>query len=57
MKNLTDYLNMLLLIQLGDHDLIKVWWDSPNLAFDNKCPKDVDENAVKHYLEGHCFGK
>jgi hypothetical protein len=36
MKNLTDYLNMLLLIQLGDHDLIKQWWDSPNLAFDNK---------------------
>jgi hypothetical protein len=42
---------------LGDSDLIKLWWESPNAAFDNKCPKDVDENTVKNYLEGHYFGK
>jgi hypothetical protein len=57
MKNITDYINILLMILLGDSDLIKLWWETPNAAFDNKCPKDVDENAVKHYLEGHCFGK
>lgn len=52
MKNLTDYFNLLLLAMLGDHELVKRWWDTPNLAFDNKCPKDVDENKVKSYLEG-----
>jgi hypothetical protein len=57
MRNLTDYLNILLMLLLGDHDLIKEWWNSPNAAFDYKCPKDVDEDTVKHYLEGHCFGK
>jgi hypothetical protein len=53
MKNLTDYFNILLLAMLGDRELVKRWWDTPNLAFDNKCPKDVDENKVKSYLEGY----
>lgn len=52
----TDYLNNLLLMLLGDPLLIAQWWDSPNLAFEGQCPKDVPEAQVKAYLEGHCFG-
>jgi hypothetical protein len=57
MNSITDYLNMLLMVLLDDSALIKLWWETPNAAFDNKCPKDVDENTVKNYLEGYCFGK
>ena len=50
------YLNMLLLGLIGNRDLVKTWWTTPNRGFDNKCPCDVDEATVKAYLEGHCYG-
>lgn len=56
MKNLTDYMNTMLFALIGDHDLVAKWWSSPNRAFEGQCPKDVDEQKVKAYLEGHCFG-
>ena len=56
MKNLTDYMNTMLLALIGDHRLVETWWTTPNMAFDYVCPKDVPEQEVKAYLEGHCFG-
>lgn len=56
MKNLTDYINAMLFALIGDHDLVVNWWTSPNAAFEGRCPQDVDENTVKAYLEGHCYG-
>ena len=55
MKNLSDYINAMLLTLLGDHDLIAKWWNSPNGAFDGQCPQDVDENTIKSYLENFLF--
>jgi hypothetical protein len=56
MKNLADYLDAMLFALLGNRELIAKWWTSPNLAFEGQCPCDVDENVVKAYLEGHCYG-
>lgn len=56
MKNLSDYCNAMLFSLIGDHDLVVNWWTSPNRAFEGQCPKDVPEQEVKAYLEGHCFG-
>jgi hypothetical protein len=55
MKNLSEYLNIMLLSLLGDPKLAMTWWTTPNLAFDMQCPQDVDENKIKNYLESHCF--
>jgi hypothetical protein len=57
MKNLSDYLHLMLMSLLGDHDLAKMWWTTPNAAFEGQCPQDVDEQVVKAYLEGYCFGQ
>lgn len=56
MKNLTDYMNSMLLALLGNQELVAKWWTSPNRAFEGQCPRDVPEQKVKAYLEGHCFG-
>jgi len=56
MKNLSDYINVMLFALLGDHELVAKWWTSPNAAFEGRCPQDVDEHTVKAYLEGHCYG-
>ena len=56
MKNLSDYLHLMLMSLLGDPQLVSAWWASPNAAFDMQCPQDVDEQLVKAYLEGHCYG-
>lgn len=32
-----------------------VWWYSPNKAFNNQNPADVDINLVRDYLVWHCF--
>lgn len=50
------YLNMLLLGLIGNRKLVGAWWNTPNRAFDNQLPKDVDESLVKHYLESQCYG-
>lgn len=50
------YFNSLLLSLLGNHNLVNIWWNTPNRAFDMQCPKDVDETKVQSYLEGYCYG-
>jgi hypothetical protein len=55
MKNLTDYINAMLLALLGDRDMVTKWWTSPNLAFGMQCPQDVDEDLIKSYLENFLF--
>ena len=51
-----EYLNKLLFSMLGSQALVFLWWTSPNQAFQNRCPKDVAEEKVTAYLEGHAFG-
>lgn len=51
----TDYLNVLLLSLLGNHELVTKWWTTPNKGFDMQCPQDVPEAKVKAYLESFCF--
>jgi len=48
--------NGMLMGMLGSDALIEKWWNSPNKAFDDKCPVDVDHDKVVHYLMFHCFG-
>jgi len=40
----------ILLAMLGNDKLINSWWNTPNKAFDNLCPKDADEFKVLSYL-------
>jgi hypothetical protein len=47
------YLNMLLMGLIGNSELVKKWWTTPNKAFDMHLPKDVPEHMVKNYLEAH----
>lgn len=48
--------NTMLLGLLGSDALVEKWWNSPNKAFDNKCPVDIDEKDVVSYLMWHSFG-
>lgn len=50
------YLNMLLLGLIGDRNLVSAWWNTPNRAFEGQLPKDIDQETIKNYLEGHCLG-
>ena len=52
----TPTANLMLISMLGSNDLVDKWWISPNKAFDNKCPVDVDDQDVIKYLTSHCFG-
>ena len=52
----TPTANLMLISMLGSNDLVDKWWISPNKAFDNKCPVDVDNQDVIKYLMSHCFG-
>ena len=52
----TPTANLMLISMLGSNDLVDKWWISPNKAFDNKCPVDVDNQDVMKYLMSHCFG-
>ena len=49
------YLNTLLMALLGNRDLAKTWWTTPNRGFDMQCPCDVDEITVQKYLEFYCY--
>lgn len=49
------YLNMLLMGLIGNSELVKQWWSTPNKGFGMLCPKDVPEIEVKKYLEGFAF--
>lgn len=48
--------NSMLMAMLGSDALVEKWWNSPNKAFDNKCPVDVDQKDVVEYLMFHTFG-
>ena len=48
--------NSMLIAMLGSDALVEKWWVSPNKAFDNKCPVDVDQQIVVEYLMWHSFG-
>lgn len=48
--------NSMLMGMLGSDALVEKWWVSPNKAFDNKCPVDVDKQDVVEYLMWHSFG-
>lgn len=50
-----DKLNQLLMTMLGSEELVNEWWQSPNKAFDNKRPCDVELSQVKDYLIWHAF--
>lgn len=46
-------LNIMLFAMLGSDDLVNKWWESPNLAFENKTPNqmyDEDERQVIDYV-------
>ena len=46
-------LNIMLFTLLGSDDLVNRWWESPNLAFENKTPDQVyeeDEQQVIDYV-------
>jgi hypothetical protein len=52
----TPTANLMLISMLGSNDLVDKWWRSPNKAFDNKCPVEVDDQDVIKYLMFHTFG-
>lgn len=46
-------LNIMLFAMLGSDDLVNRWWESPNLAFENKTPNQMceeDEQQVIDYV-------
>ena len=51
----TDYIDAMLFALIGNHELVKSWWTTPNKGFDMHCPCDVPETEVKSYLEFYCF--
>lgn len=36
---------------LGNDDLVNRWWESPNLAFENKTPNEVFEVNQKDVID------
>lgn len=42
----------ILLNNLVGADNVYSWWNSPNLAFNNRLPRDVDIDEVLSYLIG-----
>lgn len=40
---------------LGSEELVKLWWHSPNKAFNDENPILVDLELVRDYLMWHCF--
>lgn len=51
-----EKLNPILMGLLGSQELVDRWWTSPNKAFDNKPPCDVELAKVKDYLIWHAYG-
>lgn len=52
-KNWLTISNRLLASLLGDSELVKKWWHSPNLAFNNLTPLEqweIDREQVTGYL-------
>ena len=52
-------LNRLLISLLGKEELVDKWWDSPNLAFESKTPKEMfalQPQRVINYILGQFNG-
>jgi len=55
-NNFSPRINKLLFALLGDMQLVDMWWDSPNRAFDMKTPAEVykvDVETVQNYIMDH----
>ena len=50
-----DSLDVILFSMLGSEELVGLWWSSPNKAFDNKPPCEVELSEVRKYLIWHAF--
>jgi len=46
-------INDMLLHMLGSHELVKIWWNSPNKDFDNEKPCDCNRKQVYEYVVSH----
>jgi hypothetical protein len=44
-------LNVCLFTMLGNDDLVNRWWESPNLAFENKTPNEVYEENEQQVID------
>lgn len=44
-------LNVFLFAMLGNDDLVNRWWESPNLAFENKTPNEVYEENEQQVID------
>ena len=44
-------LNVCLFAMLGNDDLVNRWWESPNLAFENKTPNEVYEKNEQQVID------
>jgi hypothetical protein len=44
-------LNVCLFAMLGNDDLVNRWWESPNLAFENKTPNEVYEENEQQVID------
>jgi hypothetical protein len=44
-------LNIMLFTLLGSDDLVNRWWESPNLAFENKTPNQVYEENQRQVID------
>lgn len=52
-EKIKEALNECLMAMLGDEQLVRDWWDSPNKAFDMQTPNKVweeDYNKVRSYI-------
>ncbi len=50
---MSEGIKLALIAMLGSEELAWAWWNSPNLAFNKLCPKDVDEQEVRRYILGY----
>lgn len=57
------YLNTCLKAMMGSDQLVQQWWDSPNLAFEGKTPRETyflsleDYRKVVNYILTHANGE
>ena len=52
-----ELLSRLIKPLVGSDDLVDTWFNSPNKAFDNRCPVDVDYKSVFKYIIGMYGGE
>ena len=46
-----DDINLMLLSLLGTPEIVKMWWNSPNLAFGLLTPFEADQDKVLAYVK------